>query len=79
MARCPHPKAFRQLEHGYDIVCSRCGDMIGRVALFPCVVLPANEASALLDALTREDTMPSAAAREAHRKLELAGRGGAQL
>ena len=45
---CKHPKESRELLAGYDVLCGECGEMIGRVALFPCAVLAAEEAEAVL-------------------------------
>jgi hypothetical protein len=47
--KCPHPKESRSLLSGYDVVCDECEQIIGRVALFPCAVLSADEARALID------------------------------
>lgn len=49
MSVCAHPKSMRSLLHGYDIMCDGCQQIIGRAALFPCAILDAKEAQAMLD------------------------------
>jgi hypothetical protein len=44
---CSHSKEKRSLLDGYEVVCE-CGKSIGRVALFPCAVLPIEQARAVL-------------------------------
>lgn len=41
--KCAHEGQPRLLDH-YDVTCSGCGQIIGRVALTPCAVLTAQEA-----------------------------------
>ncbi len=66
MSTCRHPKEVRSLLYGYDVMCDACGELIGRVALFPCAVLTAQEARALIEGLETTKT-----ARDARGKLEL--------
>lgn len=61
---CAHPKESRSLLHGYDVMCDACEDVIGRVALFPCAVLAADEAVAL------RNGADGRARRDAEAKLE---------
>lgn len=46
---CTHPKTDRSLLHGYDVVCGRCEQIVGRVVLFPVAVLTPGQASAALN------------------------------
>ena len=54
-APCKHPKLRRELLGGYDVLCGECGEVIGRVALFPSAVLTARQAA---DVLARMDRSP---------------------
>jgi hypothetical protein len=68
--KCGHPKEQRSLLAGYDVVCGRCEQIIGRVALFPCAVLNVDQARALAAELTFEAS--TALGREARALLDQA-------
>lgn len=53
MSACKHPKEQRSLmPGGYDVACGECEQIVGRVAIFPDVVLGFIEARELLGMLT---------------------------
>lgn len=56
-SKCFHGGHPRLLDH-YDVTCTGCGQIIGRVALFPCAVLNAQEAREALKALGDDGESP---------------------